>query len=132
MAGSLKYIKYDSDDGGEWALFRDESNVESVVATDADIDIAVADVATRKYQLPRNLNPRFATYRSTSTVRTRKVVIPTVAIYNDLAAGANLLAVRTFSDLGTGEIFQLQSLSPERIRPVVIDADTAINDGDAS
>lgn len=127
--GSRKWLKYDTDDGSQWAMFGDESNIENIVVTDANVDIAIADVDDRKWAVPQNVEPRFATFQSTTTVAKRKIRIPTPAIYQALAANDTAIALRTFSE--DGETFQLQSLTPERIRPIVTDADTGLNDGDA-
>jgi len=122
MAGSLKYMKYFSDDGSPWAMLVDESNVENVCT--GNNDIAVVDVTTHPYWVP--------VFQSTTSVRVRKIPIPTVAEYNDLATAGNTITVRTFADADTAETFQLKSLVPERIRPVVVDGDTGLNDGDAT
>jgi len=130
MAGSLKWIPYDTDDGLTWALFRDESNFENV-NTDG-LDITLVDLTARRYAVPRNVTPRFAYFKSTSSPRVRKVIVPTTAHAADLLAAGNTITVRTFSDADTNETFQFSSLIPESVKPVVIDADTGINDGDAT
>jgi hypothetical protein len=128
MSGSLKWTYYQSDDNENWALFRDESNLEGIALADTDVDISSG--STIKYSLPRNVEPRFAIYKSTTTVKTRKITIPTRAMYDDLAVGGNLIGSRSFPE--DGETFVIQSLSPERIRPIIISNDTQLNDGDAT
>ena len=128
MAGSLKFFLYDDDQGGTWAMNRDESNIENVVVDDATVDITLTNVVDRRYQIPRNLRPRYAVFREVGGLATRKVTIPTPAIYNALVTGDTLVALRSFSEGGIQ--FQLQSVVPERITPVVVDIDTGITDGD--
>ena len=130
MAGSLKWLPYDTDDGLEWALFRDESNFENV-NTDG-LDITVTDLAARKYAVPSNVIPRYANFKSTTSVRTRKIILPTLAHKNDIESAGNTITVRTFNDADTGETFQFTSAVGERLRPVVVDFDTGLDDGDAT
>lgn len=131
MSGSIKWTYYQTDDGGDWGLLRDESNVENVVTTDADADIGATSAV--KYAVPKNVQPRFATFKSTTTVRIRKITIPTRDLYDALASNVTQTSVsRSFTDAETSEVFQLQSLSPERLRPVVFSADSGLNDGDAT
>lgn len=130
MAGSLKWTRYITDDGQLWGLIRDESNVENAIVADGDADIPTG--TTTVYSVPRNVQPRFATYKSQTTVRVRRITIPTRAQYDALAAGDGAIANRTFADSETGETFELQSLTPERLRPIVFSADTGLNDGDAT
>ena len=131
MAGSIKWTYYQTDDAGDWGLLRDESNVENVVVTDADADIGAASAV--KYAVPKNVRPRYAVFKSTTSARTKKITIPTRALYDELAAtGASVSVNRSFADADTGETFALQSLSPERLRPVVFSEDTGLDDGDAT
>lgn len=130
MAGSLKYFIYDDDFGGEWAMERDESNLEAVVVDDAAIDVTPLNVATRQYTIPKNIKPRVATYKSTTTPAVRKVTIPTLALYQDLVNSVVANIVRQFTD--GGETFVLSGVTPERIKPVVVAEDTGITDGDAT
>lgn len=130
MAGSLKWTRYITDDGQVWGLIRDESNVESVVVADGDTDIATG--STVVYAVPRNVEPRFATYKSQTTVKVRKITIPTRDQYDALAVNNTAISNRVFTDADLGETFELQSVTPERIRPIVFSQDTGLNDGDAT
>lgn len=130
MAGSLKWLKYTDDSGVDFAYFGDESNVENVVVDDTSFDIVSTD--TIKYSVPQNIQKRFATFKSTTTPRVKKVVIPTIALYNALAENNGVLVSREWNDTELSEQFVLQSLTPERIRPIVGANDTQLNDGDAS
>ena len=129
MSGSLKYLKYDADDGSTWAHLGDESNHEAIVADDVAIDVTLADVAAYKYWIPGNIEPRRATYKSADGLQTRKMIVPTPALYQDLASGAGLTTLRQYTD-ANAVTFTLVGLSPERIRPVVIHQDTGLQDGD--
>lgn len=128
MSGSLKFVSYTDDRGGKWALNRDESNMESVIVDDGSFDITPDNVDEHTYITPRNLKPRFATYKSSTTVKVRKVTIPTVDIYNALFTGDDAVALRSFT--AEGETWVLSGLSPERIRPIVVSIDTGLNEGD--
>jgi len=130
MSGSLKFLPYDTDDGLLWAMLTDESNFENV-NTDG-LDITITDLAARRYKVPSNVEKRFATFKSTTTVRQKKVYLPTRAHYDDIQTNGATITVRTFTDADTGEAFQFVSATPERISPVVIDGDTGLDDGDAS
>lgn len=134
MSGSIKCIKYDDDYGNFWALRRDESNIENIMTNDAAVDIQEVDLIARKFEIPQNLEPRFAYYKSTSTVKVRKIVIPTLDIAQDLVLGTQALASRSFTDtqLDPPETFTFVSVKPEQIRPVVVSIDTGLNDGDAT
>jgi hypothetical protein len=120
MAGSLKWTRYVTDDGQLWGLIRDESNVEGVVIADGDTDI------------PTGTTTIYATFKSQTTVKTRKNTIPSRAQYDALASNNTAIANRVFTDADLGETFELQSLTPERLRPVVFSQDTGLNDGDAT
>lgn len=130
MSGSIKWLKYTTDSADEFAYLADESNAENVIVADAPIDVQTTD--TIKYAVPANVQKRFATFKSTTTVKVRKVVIPTVALYQALADNDATLVSRAWNDAELGEQFVLQSLTPERIRPIVGSEDTGLNDGDAT
>lgn len=128
MAGSLKYFIYDDDFGGEWAMERDESNLEAVIVDPTAVDVTPANVSTRQYTIPKNIKPRVATYKSTTTVAVRRVTIPTLALYQDLVNSVVANILRQFTD--GGETFVLSGVTPERIKPVVVAEDTGLTDGD--
>lgn len=130
MSGSLKYFVYVDDFDALWAMKRDESNIELMLNTTSDSDLQEADLAVVRYELPQNIIPRTATYVSTTTVRTKTITIPRRADYVALFAGT-AGANQTFTD-PSGEIFRLQSLNSETVRPVVFAEDTGLNDGDAT
>lgn len=134
MAGSLKYHPYINQFGDKFATWGDESNLEGIVIlpTAQPVDITPSNVSEYQYKLPGNIRPRTATFKSTTTTRVRKVVIPTEALFNSLATGDGVLASRTFVEAATGETFSLIGLKAEDFRPVVNEFDTGLNDGDAS
>lgn len=125
MAGSIKWFVYTADRGDLFGYLQDESNSE-VFGTAHD-----ANLGLPTWGYPSNLEMRTAHYKSTTTVRTRKIVVPTRALYDDLAGGGTAVG-SSFTDAATGETFVLQYLSPERVRPVIIAEDTGLNDGDPS
>jgi hypothetical protein len=130
MAGSNKYFIYVSDDGLNWAMLADESNTEAIVADDAAIDVTPANLADHRYKVPGNVEKRFATYKSLDGLQTRKIYVPTVALYQDLATATFTDTLGAYTD-AAGTQFFLSGLSPERIRPVTASVDTGLLDGDA-
>jgi len=120
MAGSLRWFTYVSDDGTDWALFGDESNIEA-----ANGASGVGSPPGQNYKPPANLKPRYAVYANASGTRTLRVPILTETIYNSLAPGD------TIPDgvAGTGTLSYIRK-RPEIISPVPTVFDTAQNDGD--
>lgn len=121
MAGSLKYFKYTTNGGADYALRMDESNGEAVGNTDlvsADLPIAA---------LPRNIKPRYALYRSTDGLHTRKIPITANNVdLGDLTASFDIPAPTVG---GTAITVYRQSLIGE-VQRSVTDIDTAQQDGD--
>lgn len=114
MAGSRKYFSYTTDLGDEFALNADESNGEAVALPD------LAGTATA-YTLPRNVKPRFATYRSADGLLTRKAYCSP-----DFTS-----APATIIDGVTGSTLNLVATkAEERTNPIPVD--TGLIDGDAS
>lgn len=121
MAGSLKFFKYTTSGGTEYAIKMDESNGEAI----ANTDLAAGDAALPG--LPRNITPRYVLYRSADGLTTRKIPVTgntidltdlpaTFTVANPVIAGAAITVLR-------------QSLVGEIQRPVV-PVDTAQLDGD--
>lgn len=125
MAGSMKWVSYTDKRGNTFALKHDESNWEAV--NGSGHDVTEANLADHIYSIPGNLRPRLAWYRSTTTVKVRKIAVATEAIFDDLVDGSG---VRSFTD--DGETFRFYRTTPEEFRPVVIEFDSGLNDGDAS
>lgn len=130
MSGSRKQFVYVTGLGDLFAIEADESNVENVLTTALDSDMTDADVQNINYFLPSNVSPRYAWFKSTTTVRKKKIIIPRLDYFNDLITGAGLFTQRGFVDPDTGETFVFSGAYPERFRPVVFSADTGLNDGD--
>ena len=126
MAGSMKYFVYSDDVGGLHGYKADESNSE-IFGTAHDANLGVP-----KYTVPQNLRPRRANYASTTSVRTKSIVVPTKALYDDLASGSQTAVGLSFIDDTFGETFNFVGLTPETIKPVVIPLDTGLTDGDIS
>jgi len=124
MAGSKKYFVYTTDAGEDFALLADESNTEAVSAGVQDY----ADGVVIQYELPRNVQPRFAEYQNAAGTRKIKCYALTQAIYNGVVVG-----VPTITDpiAGTGTL-SLRRLVPERLRRLPIALDTGLTDGDAT
>lgn len=129
MAGSMKYFRYFTDSGDLYALFGDESNIEAVHVTNPQVTSLNED--DTPYVVPRNVKPRYATYKSTTTEHTRKVPIMTASIFAELKAKDYTTANKTFTENIGGDVitFQLASLTAEKMRTVTSN-DTGLNDGD--
>lgn len=132
MSGSLKFFVYTDDDGNDWAIKRDESNMESVNGGTQDY----LNTGTAKHELPRNIKPRALKYQSEDQLTTRTIVALTPTIYDAIING-DVGAPRTINvdspipgDSNTITL-NLKSAFPERIR-LPYGFDTAQDDGDAT
>lgn len=120
MAGSIKWFVYTTDNGTDFALSADESNVEAVAAGTQDYVTGLSIV----FAIPRNLTPRYLYYESADGNRTIRVPVLTQALFNGAAAN-----VPTIVDpIGAGNL-TLARQSPEKIR-LPKPNDTGLNDGD--
>lgn len=122
MAGSLKYFKYTTDAGDDFAILMDESNGELV----SNADFGLAEDGVLVYSLPRNVKPRTALYRSTDGVVSRRIVIcSNTATIGSLPGTFQILA----SDGNPQRTMQLQSFRGEEVKRL-FSVDTAQDDGD--
>ena len=121
MAGSNKWFTYTSNDGTDWALFGDESNIEG-----ANGGAQQGAPANQLYKPPANLRPRYAVYSNAAGTRNLKVPILTETIYNALTAAS------TIPDqiAGGGATLNMIRKRPEIISPIPTAFDTGLNDGD--
>lgn len=118
MAGSLRGFPYTADDGTQWALLRDESNMEAVNGAGNPL------TAAQKYKAPSNLRVRSATFANTAGTIRRKIPVLTAAIF------ASLTPADTITDQVSGDTLQLRFTEGERVSLLPL-GDTALNDGDA-
>lgn len=121
MAGSNKWFNYQSDDGTDWALFADESNVEA-----ANGGSAVAPGIGTQYKVPRNMKVRYAVFGNQAGTRNLNVPITTAAVYIALDASDTI----PDAIAGSGETLVFIRKRPELIGPVPTAFDTGLNDGD--
>lgn len=119
MAGSLKWFSYQSDDGTDWALFGDESNIEG-----ANGNGFGGAPPGQVYKPPANLKPRYAVYGNLAGTRNLKVPIMSQTIYNALDAFS------TIPDQIGGGTLSLVRKRPEVISPIPTIFDTGLDDGD--
>lgn len=124
MAGSLKYFAYTTNGGSIYPLKMDESNGEAVGNTDyTDTTVTAGN------SLPRNITPRYALYRSSDGLHTRKIPVTannvdledlpaSFEIPSPVLGGANITVFR-------------QSLIGE-VQRAAVPADTGQTDGDAT
>jgi len=123
MAGSLRWFDYESDDGTNWALFADESNVEAANGAAATSGAP----AGQNYKPPANLKVRFAVYANTDGTRNIKVPILTQAVYNALTSADTIPDI-----VGGGTALTLVRKRPEVISPLPTASDTGLIDGDVT
>lgn len=127
MAGSIKWHEYTDDDDNKWAYKADESNLESVV-TAASGAAGTGDYtgsSTAVFNIPRNLRPRSALFRNASGTVSRRVIIPTQALFALLAVG------QSYTDPVSSQTVTFVSKRGEELT-VPFAEDTALNDGDAT
>ena len=120
MAGSLKWFKYTTNDGDTFGVFMDESNGEAV----GNADFGPADAGVVTYALPRNVQPRRASYRTSDGTQAVNVIVtsPTATV------GTLPSTITLFSGATAG----LTQFTGEIYRPIPIDVDTGLTDGDAT
>lgn len=121
MAGSNKWFVYTADGGTDFALYRDESNMEGVNGATQDY-VAASPVI---YSLPGNVKPRVCVFSNPAGTIRRTVVALTQAIYNGMLPGATIV------DQVSGETLTLSSKKGETVR-LPKAADTGLDDGDAT
>jgi hypothetical protein len=121
MAGSLKYFKYTTNGGTDYAIRMDESNGEAISNT----DLVSGDLPIEA--IPRNITPRYVLYRSANGLHTRK--IPVTANDVDLEDLPASFQIPPTTVGGSAVTVLRQSLVGEIQRPVT-DIDTAQTDGD--
>lgn len=123
MAGSNRWFTYVSDDGTDWALYADESNVEGANGAAA----TAGAPADQLYKPPANLKVRYAIFGNAAGTRNIKVPILTQTVYNALTSAS------TIPDqiAGGGATLSLIRRRPELISPQPTAFDTGLNDGDS-
>lgn len=123
MAGSLKYFRYTTNGGINYAVRMDESNGEAVGNTDltpADLPIVPR---------PIGLIPRYALYRSADGLTSRKITITANDVdLGDLPATIDVAA----PTIGGGAITLVRQSLVGEIQRSVTAIDTAQLDGDAT
>lgn len=118
MAGSLKWFKYETDNGDSFGVLMDESNGEAV----GNQDFVVSDYLVVRYALPRNVEPRYALYRTQDGKQTAKIILTDPA-----ASIANLPAqILLFNGVNAN----LTRVIGEVMAPIPIHLDTGLDDGD--
>jgi len=120
MAGSIKWFVYTTDNGTDFAISADESNVEAVAGGTQDY---VSGLSI-PFAIPRNLTPRYAYYSDPTAVRTIRVPVLTQALFNGILTGSP-----TIADPVGALTLNLVRVTPERIR-LPRAADSGLTDGD--
>lgn len=123
MAGSIKFFKYTTNGGINYAIKMDESNGEAIGNTDlVDADLPITE-------LPKGIIARYVLYRSADGLTTRR--IPVTANNVDLTALPATITVASPIVAAAGIVLLRQSLVGEIQKPVIA-VDTAQLDGDAT
>jgi hypothetical protein len=121
MAGSLKWFIYTTDNGQDFALWADESNLEVVNGGTQDFP----NNGTVLYALPRNVKPRKIRFRNAAGTVQRNIVALTPTIF------AGVSGTSSYTDPVSGETLIIAGKVGEAIR-VPIGIDTGLIDGDAT
>lgn len=118
MAGSFRWYVYTSDAGNNYCIKLDKTNTNDINA-----GAQLWAVGSTQLEIPKNLKPRHAFYRSADGKRTIRVYPLTQTIYNGLEAG-----VPTITDpiAGAGNLTFAYKV-PERIRPTPNTRDTGLS-----
>lgn len=125
MAGSLRPFIYESDDGKEYSIVRDESNTEILNAAGQGTS-STPNSSTPN--LPRGYEPRYALlYQKDDPRVKRKVVVLNSAIFQDLNGGTDYSLQVVGS---SNKNFRISSLIGERRTSLTV-GDTGQNDGDS-
>ena len=131
MVGSKRWFVYVTDQGDEFGILADESNVEAINGTAAN-DPSVANAPL--YQLPKGITPRSVTYSSSDGLRIISIPALTQTVYN--AIPANNRTIPNIGATGTPNTSEGQGTltfirkNCEKARLPRFRADTGITDGD--
>lgn len=111
MSGSVRWYVYTSDNGVDYAILADKSNIAAVNPSGAAAPATLPQAA-----VPRNIKPRYALFSDdTGTIR-RKVVLLKPS---DVAA---LTPTLSFTPTGETAAVKLSSIKGEQIRlPKLLD-----------
>lgn len=122
MAGSIKWFIYTTDNGTNFALKADESNVEALNGSTNDF---VAATAIR-FALPRNVRARFAVYGNSARDRLIKIPVLTQTIYTGVPVDKTSIT----DPLDADSTLTLVRIRPEVIVNLPFGDDTGQADGD--
>lgn len=119
MAGSNKWFTYTSDDGTNWALKADESNVEGVMGA-----VNAGAPPNQLYKPPKNMRERYAVFGNQAGTRQIKVPVLTLTVYNAMSPGDSIPDID-----GAGTLAFVRK-RPELILDTPTVFDTGLDDGD--
>jgi hypothetical protein len=122
MSGSLKWFEYSTTDNRKYAIFMDESNGEAVSNTDL-VSGGTEDLDA----LPRNVRPRFASYRSLDGKVQRKIhVTSNTANITTLPTSISIAAI----DGNPATTVMLAAFTGEKQTRIPKASDSGQDDGD--
>lgn len=104
MSGSIRWFVYRSDNGQDYAIKADKSNVAAVNPSGAGTPATLPPAS-----VPRNIRPRYALFSDTTGQIKRKVVLLTPA---DVTALSN---TASFTPTGETATVQVSTLVGEKI-----------------
>jgi len=123
MAGSRKTVAYTADDGTQYCISVDESNIEMIMG--AQVAASGAYPA-----LPKGTEPRFVRVEDLAGLVKRKIPVLTLARYTALD-GTTDLTLPTVGDVDGGTAVRVRTKRGEKNRFIPRDYDTGKFDGDA-
>lgn len=121
MAGSMKDVAYVADDGTQYCIRVDESNIEMIMGAQVPATGAFP-------RIPQNMHIRYVTVESQLGLVKRKIPVLTLARFAALN-GSTPLEIPV-GQLDAGEAVRVRIKSGERVLSIPRNYDTLKQDGD--
>lgn len=122
MAGSMKTVAYTADNGSQYCIKVDESNIEMIMGAQVPANGAYP-------ALPKGTTPRFVRVESELGLTRRVIPVLTIARYTALT-GATALTLGA-GDVDSGTAVRVRTKTGEKNRFIPRDYDTGKIDSDA-
>jgi hypothetical protein len=121
MAGSRKTVKYTSDDGEDYCISVDESNIELIMGAQVPANAEFP-------ALPKGTTPRFVRVESELGLTKRTIPVLNVARFNSLTGSTPFTL--GLGDIDSGTPVRVRNKIAEKTRFIPRDYDTGKIDGD--